>query len=266
MRIMRDIDTILNQYKSGKITLDEAKKRLSLFSLEFIEDGVTLDSGRYLRRGIPEVIYAEKKSAETLKAIVKKYMKEKSVLLLSRVLSNQLELLQSEYSSLYNFEVNPSFGPHSVIITKKDFKPNISSSKIGILTAGTSDIPIAEEAKAMARLMGVESIHFNDVGIAGVHRLFEPLKTMVLENVKVIIVVAGMEGALPAMVSSLVDVPVIGVPSSTGYGYGGKGVGALMSMLQTCSPGLVVVNIDNGINAGATAALIALQGESPPNK
>lgn len=259
---MRDIDTILSQFKAGKITHDEAKRALSLFSLEFIEDGVTLDSGRHLRRGIPEVIYAEKKSAETLKSIVKKHMEKNPILLLSRVLSNQLELLQEEFSSVFNFEVGPKFEPHSVTITTKDFKSTLSSSKIGILTAGTSDIPIAEEAKAMARLMGVESMHFNDVGIAGVHRLFEPLKKMVLENVKVIIVIAGMEGALPAMVSSLVNVPVIGVPSSTGYGYGGKGVGALMSMLQTCSPGLVVVNIDNGINAGATAALIALQSTS----
>ena len=102
---------------------------------------------------------------------------------------------------------------------------------------------------------------FYDVGIAGVHRLFDPLKELIKQNVKAIVVVAGMEGALPAIVSSLVSVPVIGVPASIGYGYGGQGEAALMTMLQSCSPGLVVVNIDNGINAGATAALIAKQSE-----
>ncbi|MFX0013139.1 MAG: nickel pincer cofactor biosynthesis protein LarB [Promethearchaeota archaeon] len=256
---MNDIDTILLQLKDGKLSLEEAKSALGLFRIEFIENGVALDTGRHLRKGIPEVIYAEKKSPEVLNAIVSRHMQNNSPILLSRVLQKHLDLLKEGFSRQYNLVISPAYEPYTVTITTKNFQFSPSPYKIGILTAGTSDIPIAEEAKAMAQLMGVDAIQFNDVGIAGVHRLFEPLKEILKNKVKVIIAIAGMEGALPIMVSSLVDVPVIGVPASTGYGYGGKGVGALMTMLQSCSPGLVVVNIDNGINAGATAALIAKQ-------
>jgi NCAIR mutase (PurE)-related protein len=186
-------------------------------------------------------------------------LRDNSAILLSRVLQKHLDYLEKTLSDQYDFIIAPSYEPYTVTITKKGYQFSKAPCKIGILTAGTTDIAIAEEAKAMAQLMGVKTILFNDVGVAGVHRLFSPLKKMIKENVRVIVVIAGMEGALPTIVSSLVDVPVIGVPSSTGYGYGGKGVGALMTMLQSCSPGLVVVNIDNGINAGATAAMIAKQ-------
>lgn len=256
---MRDIESILKQFKDGKISLEKAKAELSLFSLEFIEDGVTLDTGRHIRKGIPEVVYAEKKSPELLITIITRYMADHSALLLSRVLTKHLDLIQKKFSEEFDLYVTPSHEPYTVTITTKNHQFSTSQCNIGLLTAGTSDLPIAEEVKAIARLMGVETIQFNDVGIAGVHRLFSPLKEMIKQNVKAIVVVAGMEGALPAIVSSLVPVPVIGVPASTGYGYGGKGEGALMTMLQTCSLGLVVVNIDNGINAGATAALIAKQ-------
>ncbi|UCG90427.1 MAG: nickel pincer cofactor biosynthesis protein LarB [Candidatus Heimdallarchaeota archaeon] len=256
---MRDIDTILKQYKEGKMDLEEAKAALSLFSLEFIEDGVKLDLGRYSRRGIPEVIYAEKKDPEVLINIITRFLVDNSAILLSRVLTKHLDLIKEKFEDQFDIHYAPSFEPFTVTITKFGFKFPTSNCSIGLLTAGTSDIPVAEEARAIARLMGVQTVQFNDVGIAGVHRLFTPLKEMVKEKVRVIVVVAGMEGALPTIVSSLVNVPVIGVPASTGYGYGGKGEGALMTMLQSCSPGLVVVNIDNGINAGATAALIAKQ-------
>jgi pyridinium-3,5-biscarboxylic acid mononucleotide synthase len=131
-----------------------------------------------------------------------------------------------------------------------------------VLTAGTSDIPIAEEAVLVARQMGCRIERGYDVGVAGVHRLLEPLLRMVEARADVVVVVAGMEGALPSVVAGLVDVPVIGVPTSTGYGFGGDGTAALCSILQSCSPGLVAVNIDNGVGAGAAAALIARQGVS----
>ncbi|MHA2347453.1 MAG: nickel pincer cofactor biosynthesis protein LarB [Candidatus Hodarchaeales archaeon] len=259
MTAMRDIESILNQYKDGKLSLEEAKQQLNLFSLEFIEEGVKLDIGRHIRKGIPEVIYAEKKDPEIVRDIIYAFMKKNPVLLLSRVLSKHLTVIQENFSSEYNLEIHPNYEPYIVTITTKKFVFPEPSGNIGLLTAGTSDIPIAEEVKAISKLMGINTIQFNDVGIAGVHRLFSPLKEMIQEKVKVIVVIAGMEGALPAIVSSLVNIPVIGVPASTGYGYGGKGEGALMTMLQSCSPGLVVVNIDNGINAGATASLIAKQ-------
>ncbi len=125
------------------------------------------------------------------------------------------------------------------------------------MTAGTSDIPIAEEAAVVAAEMGSVVISAYDVGVAGLHRLAAPLRDMRERGVDAIVVAAGMDGALPSVVAGLVDVPVIGLPTSVGYGLGGRGVAALLSMLQTCAPGLAVVNIDNGVGAGATAALIA---------
>jgi len=259
MKIVRDIEYILKRIQEGKMNLEEAKAELNLFSLEFIEEGVTLDVSRHLRKGVPEVIYAERKSPEVLISIITKYMADNSAILLSRVLTKHLDLIQEKFSKKFDIYIAPSYEPYIVTITSKNHQFGSPTCNIGLLTAGTSDIPVAEEVKAIARLMGVETIQFNDVGIAGVHRLIQPLKEMIKRNVKAIVTVAGMEGALPAIVSSLVNVPVIGVPTSTGYGYGGKGEAALMTMLQTCSPGLVVVNIDNGINAGVTAALIAKQ-------
>jgi hypothetical protein len=127
-----------------------------------------------------------------------------------------------------------------------------------VLTAGTSDIPAAEEAALICREMGCEVHTVYDVGVAGLHRLWEPLRLLLEEaEVDVLIVAAGMDGALPSVVSGLVDVPVVGLPTSIGYGLGGKGEAALLSMLQTCSPGMAVVNIDNGVGAGAMAGLIA---------
>jgi hypothetical protein len=128
---------------------------------------------------------------------------------------------------------------------------------VGILSAGTSDIPIAAEASLIAAEMGATVLEAWDVGVAGLHRLVSPLERFAAAEVDVIVVAAGMDGALPSVVAGLVDVPVIGLPTSVGYGLGAGGVGALTTMLQSCAPGLVVVNIDNGIGAGSTAALIA---------
>jgi len=129
---------------------------------------------------------------------------------------------------------------------------------VGVLTAGTADIPCAEEAALLAREMGCQTHTAFDVGVAGLHRLFEPLKRLLDEDrVDVLIVAAGMDGALPSVVAGLADVPVVGLPTSVGYGLGGQGIAALYSMLQSCSPGLCVVNVDNGVGAGAVAGLIA---------
>ena len=144
-----------------------------------------------------------------------------------------------------------------VIIKNKTFAVKPSGGRIGILTAGTSDIPVAEEAKIVAQEMGCTVYSSYDVGVAGLHRLIEPLKQVISNDVDVVIVVAGREGALASVVSGLVDVPVIAVPTSNSYGFGEKGVSALMAMLQSCSLGLAVVNIDSGVAAGAVATLIA---------
>ncbi len=258
---MNDLEEILTKLQDGKLNVEEAIKLINLFGLDFIAEGAKVDTSRHLRRGIPEIIFVEKKRPPLVVDIVSSIMESHQVCLLSRVMEKHLTLLKSELDSTYTLDMSSESEPYTVTVKRSDYSPPNPTQNIGILTAGSSDIPIAEEAEAIARIMGVGVLSFHDVGIAGVHRLFSPLKELINQNVKAIIVIAGMEGALPAIVSSLVRVPVIGVPASTGYGYGGEGKAALMSMLQSCSPGLVVVNIDNGINAGATAALIAKQSK-----
>jgi len=150
-----------------------------------------------------------------------------------------------------------------VVLKDKGFKVSRTGGKIGIVSAGTSDIPVAEEAKAVAEEMGCEVLTAYDVGVAGLHRLFPPLKEMITEGVDVMVVVAGREAALTSVVAGLVEVPVIGVPTSIGYGFGSGGTSALMSMLQACPLGIAVVNIDGGVAAGAMAALIANRVAGP---
>jgi NCAIR mutase (PurE)-related protein len=144
-----------------------------------------------------------------------------------------------------------------VVLKRESFVPPPAGGRVGVLTAGTSDIPYAEEAEIVAGEMGCEVRAFYDVGVAGIHRLADPLRILRDFGADVVIVAAGMDGALPSVVSGLVDVAVIGQPTPIGYGLGGEGVAALMTMLQTCAQGLTVVNSGNGVGAGATAALIA---------
>jgi pyridinium-3,5-biscarboxylic acid mononucleotide synthase len=136
-------------------------------------------------------------------------------------------------------------------------EPSLTGGRLAILTAGTSDVPVAEEAGAVACEVGCAVETFYDVGVAGIHRLAVPLEAMESFDPDCLVVVAGMEGALPSVVAGLVAVPVVGLPTSTGYGLGGDGTAAILGMLQTCSPGLAVVNVDNGVGAGAMAGLIA---------
>lgn len=258
---MRDLEEILRQLKSGQISIEEATRAINLFGLDIINKEVRMDLGRLVRKGIPEIIFTENKSPDMVLKIVTSMMESHQVILLSRVLDKHLSLLKPSLENIYDLIISTENEPYTVTIKQKQYTFGPSSSQIGILTAGSTDIPVAEEAAAIARLMGVEVFSFYDVGVAGVHRLFDPLKTLIEKEVKCIVVVAGMEGALPTIVSGLVKVPIIGVPTSMGYGFGGDGTAALMTMLQSCSQGLVVVNIDNGINAGATAALIAKQSK-----
>ncbi|HZY46949.1 MAG TPA: nickel pincer cofactor biosynthesis protein LarB, partial [Candidatus Bathyarchaeia archaeon] len=144
-----------------------------------------------------------------------------------------------------------------IVVRSKNYLPRNGGGKVGILTAGTSDIPVAEEAEIVAGEMGCETRSFFDVGVAGIHRLFKPLRNLLEWGCDVLVVVAGREGALPTVVAGIVDVPVIGVPTSRSYGFGEKGLASLAAMLQSCSLGMAVVNIDGGIGAGVFAALIA---------
>jgi hypothetical protein len=204
---------------------------------------------------VPEIILGEGKTCEDVTAIVLKMLDEKGRAIISRLDKRQIEYLAKSIPEHTVCKVNDKTG--IFVIRRSDIEVKRTGGKIGLLTAGTSDIPVAEESKVVAEEMGCEVVCAYDVGVAGIHRLFPPLREMMQKDVDAIVVVAGREGALPAVVAGLVDVPVIAVPTSIGYGLGEKGLSALTAMLQACSLGLAVVNIDGGVAAGVVAALIA---------
>src|SRR6266700_517682 len=212
------------------------------------------DFHRQQRKGVPEVIYGETKDIEQIVAVARKMLNETGRTIISRVPSEAIEVLRDVFNR-YNVRVHGT--ARAVVIYKPDYVLRRTGGQVGVISAGTSDVPVAQEAALIAEEMGCEVTCIYDVGVAGLHRLFEPLRNLLAKEVDAIIVAAGMDGALPSVVAGLVPVPVIGLPTSVGYGVGGKGVVVLLSMLQTCAPGLSVVNIDNGVGAGITAEMIA---------
>ena len=249
-----DLTEILETLSKGKISVADAQKLLSLYSIEKIEEFAKIDTGRKIRNGVPEVILAEKKQLSEIKKIIVKVLTKTDLVLVSRIQKKHFEKI-IQYCKNKKLKIRKGKNTRTLLIHQKAIKK--TGGKIGIITAGTSDISVAEEARLMCEAMNCECITSYDIGIAGLHRTFPILKEFIKSEVNVIIVAAGMEGALASVVSSTVNVPVIGVPTSVGYGYGEKGIAALASMLQSCSLGLSVVNIDNGIGAGAVASKIA---------
>ncbi len=211
-----------------------------------------LDHRRQSRKGVPEVIYAPGKRHELVESLVAELLERTGRAIVSRPPPDLRVALQTLYRQTHHLSGSYSLGIEDVARPIPQ-----TGGKVGIVTAGSSDVPYAEEALMVVRQMGCETREVYDVGVAGLHRLFPPLRGMLEARVDVIVVAAGMDGALPSVVAGLATVPVIGLPTSTGYGAGGKGIAALLSMLQSCAPGLAVVNIDNGVGAGAMAALIA---------
>ena len=254
---MDDIREILNRLLNKECSVEEAEKLLKANAIEEVGDFAKLDIFRKLRTGVVEVIYAENKTPQMIIEIISTFLKKNKFAIVSRYKDEQKALIFKEFGVKEEISLVVNELAKIVIIKEKDFKFKKKSGRIGIISAGSSDIPIAEEAKVIADSMGCEVFTSYDLGIAGIHRLFKPLSEMIKQGIHVIIVCAGMEGTLPGIVAALVDIPVIGVPISSGYGLGEKGIGALTTMLQSCSPGLLVVNIDNGFGAGASAALIA---------
>jgi len=221
-----------------------------------MHDAARPDLDRQMRKGVPEVIIAERKTVEQSMEIVKRFLEATGRAILSRVPPELEARLREEFAGQVDLEWLPA--PRAAVLRRTDALLPDAGGRVGIITAGTSDMPWAEEAALLCREMGCQVHTVYDVGVAGLHRLWEPLHHLLKEEqVDVLIVAAGMDGALPSVISGLVDVPVIGLPTSVGYGMGGKGEAALLSMLQTCAPGMAVVNIDNGIGAGAIAGLIA---------
>jgi NCAIR mutase (PurE)-related protein len=212
------------------------------------------DPERESRKGVPEVIFGESKEVTQVIAMARRLLQSTGRTIISRIRPEAIPFIQEAFQSS---TVRLYESSRIVVLYRPDYERKHTGGHVGIISAGTSDIPVAEEAAVMAEEMGCSVTCIYDVGVAGLHRLLHPLRELLESGVDAIVVAAGMDGALPSVVAGLVPVPVIGLPTSVGYGIGGKGVAALLSMLQTCAPGLVVVNIDNGIGAGSTAALIA---------
>lgn len=244
---------ILERLRSGKISIERAEKEI-LSDFFATQSFASLDIYREERCGIPEIVFAENKPPDIFLDILKSYLERKDIILATRLKEDHYNVLNDLKDG---YDLDERRRADAVIIKKRGYEVKESGRSVGIVTAGTSDIRVAEEAKCVLDITGVRSISCYDVGVAGIHRIIEPLRKMQKEKVRCIIVAAGMDGALPSVISGLVKCPVIGVPVSTGYGFGGNGLGALIGMLQSCSPGLAVVNIDAGVNAGAIASLIA---------
>ncbi|MCA9864689.1 MAG: nickel pincer cofactor biosynthesis protein LarB [Thermomicrobiales bacterium] len=223
-------------------------------------DAVRVDPSRWRRTGIPEVVYAEHKPVLDVVSALRRLCGGQGRALASRVRPQDVAAIAGALDS--EFEIQEFPQAHCLIVAQPGAQRLQRGGRVGILSAGSSDVPVALEAALIAEEMGASVYRAWDVGVAGLHRLVEPLEAFAAAEVDVIIVAAGMDGALPSVVSGLVPVPVIGLPTSVGYGFGGGGVGAMTTMLQACAPGLSVVNIDNGIGAGATAALIANRAAS----
>ncbi len=246
---------ILESLVNGKIDIDEAEKLINVNNILEFEDIAKMDINRSERTGFPEAIFSPSKDYDDLLLIIKKYMQTKQDdLIVTKLPEDRYErILEDLGKDTYIYEYNKRA---QILIIRKEIKEKEVIAKIGIITAGTSDINIAEEARVIVEEGGCKAITSYDIGVAGIHRLFPQVAHMVKEGVRVFIVCAGMEGALPSVVAGLVDVPVIGVPTSVGYGVGEGGRVALDAMLQSCAPGIAVVNIDNGFGAAVFALTI----------
>jgi len=254
---------LLEKLVSGELSISEAEKLIRLNALQEMEHLAKIDNGRELRKGVPEIILADGKSPEDLNVIILKAIEQLDHVIVSRASKSHVEAIKQVVPPEVSLLGDTSM--RTLAIRKKGFEVHKTGGIIGILTAGTSDIPIAEEARIVAEEMGCEVISAFDVGVAGIHRLFKPLKMMITKQVDVIIAVAGREGAMPTVIAGLVDIPIIGVPTSFSWGLGEKGLSALISMLQACPLGLTVVNIDGGVAAGAAAALISNRAAAARN-
>lgn len=247
---------ILEKLYRNEINVEEAIKLIRLDYIKQIEDAVRFDVSRGMRRDVPEIILGSGKSPDILVKIIKETIKEAGLLIVSRLNEEQERVIKEDFLSDTNMDLYINPKGRIAIIKLKEYKLEKIPCKVGIITAGTADIKVAEEAKTIVEVMGCKTVTIYDVGIAGMHRVLYAVKKIKEEDVDVAIIIAGMEGALPSVIASLLDIPIIGVPTSVGYGEGGEGKAALLSMLQACPLGLAVVNIDNGINAGIIAGLI----------
>ena len=244
---IRKLESLLKSIKSGKTSIEEAVAQLK--SLPFEDLGFTrIDHHRSIRKGFPEVIWGEGKTSGQILSIMKPLKRKGQNILITRLEEKKAKAIQKVFSK-------SQYYPRPRVLTYLTHPVKFEGKgTILVITAGTTDIPVAEEAAVTAQFMGnrVETLY--DVGVAGIHRLLSEKER--LESARVLIVAAGMEGALPSVVGGLVERPVIAVPTSVGYGTSFGGITALLAMLNSCASGVTVVNIDNGFGAGYMASLI----------
>ncbi len=243
----RKLKEVLSQVKDGGCSVEEALtslKQLDVDRLGF----ACLDNHRKLRTGMPEVVYGENKTGEQICKIMAAMLEGDGPVLATRVSDDKATGVLSALPELQYYEQG------RMLVGRPQSESDNRRGNIAILAAGTSDIPVAEEVRVTAGSLGNKVRHAYDIGVAGIHRLFGAKE--IIYDASVLIVVAGMEGALPSVVSGLVDVPVIAVPTSVGYGTGLGGFAALLGMLNSCAPGMAVVNIDNGFGAACMATTI----------
>ncbi len=240
------IKSLLHQLKEGKLDIEDAISRLK--NLPYEDLGFAMvDHHRQLRTGCPETIFSEGKTPEQIRGIVERMLDKNANIMATRADRNVYEALQ---------DLGPNVHYHEaarIVVISQQVIPKTKST-ILVITAGTSDIPIAEEAAVTAETMGNRVERLFDVGVAGIHRLLSNKHK--IDTANVVVIVAGMDGALPSVVAGLTDKPVIAVPTSIGYGASFGGLAALLTMLNSCANGVTVVNIDNGYGAGYSASVI----------
>jgi NCAIR mutase (PurE)-related protein len=253
------VKDILRRLIAGELTEEEAIVELRAVQLEELSGRARLDLGRFLRRGIVEVILAQGKTPDDTAALVVAIAERQGQGLVSRMSDAHRQAVASAAGDA-GLEVL-TYGA-SARVLQRGFEPDPIDGRVGILTAGTSDVVVAEEARMVVEAAGLHVRLEADLGVAGLHRFVGPLASMLEWGADALVVAAGMDGVLPGLIAGLVALPVVGLPVSTGYGRGGAGEAALLTMLQSCSTGLTVVNIDNGVGAGTAAVLMAARAAS----
>ena len=240
------LEQLLKDIRDGRLSVEQGVSRLK--DLSYLDVGCAkIDTHRELRVGYPEVIYCPGKTPDQVKKIIRGMLAKPCNVLATRAGETLFEEVLKDHP-------DARYHPLAGAITIRKMESAVPDSYIAVVTAGTSDLPVAEEAAVTAEFFGNRVERVVDVGVAGVHRLFDKMDC--IRGARVIVVVAGMEGALPSLIGGLVDRPVIAVPTSVGYGASFQGLAALLSMLNSCAGGVCVVNIDNGFGAGYMASMI----------
>jgi len=241
-----ELKKILQDVQGKKLKIDDALKMLEDFPYSDL-GFAKIDHHREIRTGYPEIVYCEGKTTDHVKKICEHMYKKGGNIIATRANQTMFNALKKTISTA-------KFNKQARIISVQQKKPEITKTHIAVVTAGTSDIPVAEEAAVTAELLGNKVERVFDAGVAGLHRLVD--KISVLRSAKVVVVIAGMEGALASIIGGLINRPIIAVPTSIGYGANFNGVSALLAMLTSCANGVSVVNIDNGFGAGFNASMI----------